>query len=77
MYDIVESIMSMFMDIYKQSDIQDVDTGAIKKEWQFDRTVSCSVKGIISNSSSSRSGDKQIISNKYTNSITYDEPTQN
>lgn len=67
MYDIVESIMSMFMDIYKQSDIQDVDTGAIKKEWQFDRTVSCSVKGIISNSSSSRSGDKQIISNKYTN----------
>jgi len=67
MYDLVDSLLSMFMDIYKQFDLQDPNTGAIKKEWQFDRTVSCSAKGIISNSSSSRSGDKQIISNKYVN----------
>jgi hypothetical protein len=57
----------MFMDVYKPFDSQDPDTGAIKKEWHFDRTVPCSAKGIISNSSSSRSGDKQIMSNKYTN----------
>ena len=67
MYDIVDSVMPMFMDVYKQFDLQDVDTGSIKKEWQFDRTVPCSAKGIISNSSSSRTGDKQILSNKYTN----------
>jgi hypothetical protein len=67
MYDLVDSLLSMFMDIYKQFDLQDPNTGAIKKEWQFDRTVPCSAKGIISNSSSSRSGDKQIISNKYVN----------
>jgi len=67
MYDLVDSLLSMFMDVYKQFDLQDPDTGAIKKEWQFDRTIPCSVKGIISNSASSRSGDKQIISNKYVN----------
>jgi hypothetical protein len=57
----------MFMDVYRQFDLQDPNTGAIKKEWQFDRTVPCSAKGIISNSSSSRTGDKQIMSNKYIN----------
>jgi hypothetical protein len=57
----------MFLDVYKQFDLQDPNTGAIKKEWQFDRTVPCSAKGIISNSSSSRTGDRQIMSNKYTN----------
>jgi hypothetical protein len=67
MYDLVDSIMPMFMDVYKPFDSQDPDTGSIKKEWHFDRTVPCSAKGIISNSSSSRSGDKQIMSNKYTN----------
>jgi hypothetical protein len=67
MYDLVDSVMPMLMDIYKQFDLQDIDTGSIKKEWQFDRTVPCSAKGIISNSSSSRNGDRQIMSNKYTN----------
>jgi hypothetical protein len=67
MYDLVNSVMPMFLDVYKQFDLQDPDTGAIKKEWQFDRTVSCSAKGTISNSSSSRSGDNQVFSNKYAN----------
>jgi hypothetical protein len=67
MYDLVDSVMPMFMDVYRQFDLQDPDTGAIKKEWQFDRTVPCSAKGIISNSSSSRNGDRQIMSNKYSN----------
>ena len=67
MYDLVDSVMPMFMDVYRQFDLQDPNTGAIKKEWQFDRTVPCSAKGIISNSSSSRNGDRQIISNKYSN----------
>jgi len=67
MYDLVDSLLSMFMDVYKQFDLQDPDTGSIKKEWQFDRTIPCSAKGIISNSSSSRTGDRQVISNKYTN----------
>jgi hypothetical protein len=67
MYDLVDSVMPMFVDVYRQFDSQDPDTGSIKKEWQFDRTVPCSAKGIISNSSSSRTGDKQMMSNKYSN----------
>lgn len=67
MYDIVDSVLPMFMDVYKQFDSQDSSTGALKKEWQFTRTVPCSAKGIISNSTSTRSGDKQVFSNKYTN----------
>lgn len=67
MYDIVDSVLPMLMDVYKQFDKQDEATGILKKEWQFTRTVPCSAKGIISNSTSTRSGDKQVFSNKYIN----------
>jgi hypothetical protein len=67
MYDLVDSILTMFMDVYKPFDLQDPDTGSIKKEWQFDRTIACSAKGNISNSASSTTGDKQVFSNKYKN----------
>ena len=67
MYDLVSSILPMLMDVYKQIDFQDPDTGSIKKEWQFERTVPCSAKGSISNSSSNRAGNTQVMSNKYTN----------
>jgi hypothetical protein len=61
------SLMSMKADIYLQLDTQDKNTGSIKKEWIFTRTVQCSAKGMVSNSASSRSGDKQVLSNKYSN----------
>lgn len=67
MYDLVSSILPMYMDVYRQFDSQDPDTGAIKKEWQFDRTVPCSAKGSITNSSSNRAGNAQVISTKYSN----------
>jgi hypothetical protein len=67
MYALVDSILPMFMDVYKPVDSQDPDTGSIKKEWQYDRTVSCSAKGNISNSASSITKDGQKFSNKYTN----------
>jgi hypothetical protein len=57
----------MKMDVYRQTDIQDENTGAIKKEWTFSRTVDCHAKGVISNSVTSRNGDKQSFSNKYIN----------
>lgn len=59
--------MPMKLDIYLQLDTQDENTGAIKKEWVYTRTVPCSAKGIVSNSGSGRSGDKQTFNNKYTN----------
>ena len=67
MYALIDSILPMFMDVYRQFDSQDPDTGSMKKEWQFDRTVPCSAKGNISNSSSVNSRDTQILSTKYSN----------
>jgi hypothetical protein len=61
------SLMPMKLDICLQMDTQDEKTGAIKKEWIFTRSVPCSAKGMISNSGSGRSGDKQTFNNRYVN----------
>ena len=63
----MEAVLSMKMDIYKQFDIQNPDTGAIVKEWNYYKTLDCHAKGIITNSATTRSGDKQIFNNKYNN----------
>jgi hypothetical protein len=57
----------MKLDVYRQLDTQDPDTGAIKKEWLFYKSVDCHAKGVISNSATTRSSDKQIFNNKYVN----------
>jgi len=55
------------LDVYRQTEIQDQDTGAIKREWNYHRTIDCHAKGVISNSATTRSSDKQVFSNKYMN----------
>jgi len=67
MSSLITSMLPMKLDVYRQSDAQDENTGAIKKEWHFYKTVDCHAKGVISNSTTTRSGDNQIFSNKYTN----------
>lgn len=65
--DLIESVLPFYMDVYMQYDSQDAETGALKKVWHFYKTIPCSAKGIVSNSTSSRSGDKQILDNRYHN----------
>ena len=65
--DLVDSVLSMKMDIYRQVDLQNADTGAIVKEWIYYKTVDCSAKGVISNSSSTRTNSIQSFGTKYTN----------
>lgn len=67
MYNLVEAVFSMRMDIYRQLDTQDPDTGAIKKEWTYYKTVPCHAKGVISNSATARNGDRQVFDNRYRN----------
>jgi hypothetical protein len=57
----------MKMDVYRQTELQDPDTGAIVKEWIYYKTVDCSAKGVISNSSSTRTNSIQSYGTKYTN----------
>jgi len=65
MNDLVSGMLVMKMDIYKQYDIQDQNTGAIKKDWNYSETIPCHVKGIISNSATARGGDKETFGQKY------------
>jgi len=67
MLDLVDSILSMKMDVYRQVDLQDPDTGALVKEWIYYKTVDCSAKGVISNSSSTRTNSIQSFGAKYVN----------
>jgi hypothetical protein len=67
----------MKLDVYRQLDTQDPDTGAIKKEWLFYKTVDCHAKGVISNSATTRSSDKQIFNNKYVNDQIIQVRTEN
>ena len=67
MNDLIDSVLSMQLDVYRQFEIQDTDTGAIKREWHYHRTLDCHAKGVISNSATTRSSDKQVFSNKYMN----------
>lgn len=69
-FGLVDSILSMKLDVYRQFEIQDPDTGAIKKEWHFHRTIPCHAKGVISNSATTRSSDRQLFDNKYKNEQT-------
>ncbi len=67
---IVDSVLSMKLDVYRQIDSQDEDTGAILRYWQFYKTVDCHAKGVISNSATTRSSDKQSFNNRYSNEQT-------
>lgn len=67
MSSIINAILSMKMDVYRQVDAQDPDTGALIKEWMYYKTVDCSAKGVISNSSSTRTNSIQSFGSKYTN----------
>lgn len=60
----------MKMDIYKQTEAQNPDTGALVKEWNYYKTLDCHAKGMITNSASIRSSDKQQFNNKYINEQT-------
>lgn len=65
--DLVESTLQFKLDLYVQTDDQDEDTGALKKEWNYYDTLNCWAKGMISNSTSTRSNDRQLIDNRYKN----------
>jgi len=76
MNNLVDSIFNMKVDVYLQEDYQDQNTGAIKKSWIYEKTIPCFAKGMISNSSSARSGDNQSISTKYKDTQTIEIRTQ-
>ena len=65
--DILESLLPYKLDLYVQFDKQDPNTGAIQKEWDYSKTLDCSAKGMVSNSTSTRTNDRQQLDNRYIN----------
>jgi hypothetical protein len=66
-FDLIDAVFSMKMDIYRQQESQDPDTGALKRSWTYYKTAPCHAKGVISNSATSRTGDYQVLKEKYIN----------
>ena len=65
--DLLESLLPYKLDLYVQYDLQDPETGSINKEWQYYKTLDCSAKGMVSNSTSTRANDRQQLDNRYRN----------
>lgn len=65
--DLLEALLPYKLDLYVQRDSQDPDTGAIIKEWNYYKTLDCSAKGMVSNSTSTRANDRQQLDNRYRN----------
>lgn len=66
MFEAVDGLMTMKMDVYRQQEQQDKDTGAIIREFSYIKTLDCYARGIITESRN-RTNDNQNFSNKYSN----------
>ena len=66
MFDAIDGLMTMKMDIYRQQEQQDPDTGAMIREFSYIKTIDCYARGIITQSGT-KGNDRQKFSNKYSN----------
>jgi hypothetical protein len=66
MFNVVDGLMTMKMDIYRQSERQDANTGAMVREFSYIKTIDCYARGIIAQNGT-KGNDKQKFSNKYSN----------
>lgn len=57
---IIQSVMNMTADIYKQQNKQSQSSGTIQREWVYDRTVRCKIEPIKSGSGGSRYDNKRF-----------------
>lgn len=67
------SIFNMTADVYIQKNVQDKDTGAIKREWLYDKTIQCKVDPVKMKGASTRTDNKSFGK---TADLTYDEKMQ-
>jgi len=66
-FNIVDGLMSMKMDVYRQEEEQDPNTGALVKRFMFYKTLDCYARGVIQENVN-RNLDKQTFGNTYINS---------
>ena len=67
MFSIIDGLMSMKLDVYRQEEEQDPNTGAMVKRFMFYKTLDCYARGVIQENVN-RNIDKQTFGNTYVNS---------
>jgi hypothetical protein len=72
---IIASIMNMTMDVQMQQNVQDPDTGAISREWVYEKTIQCKVEPIKARGTNTR-GDNKIFTAGDKTKAGYDENLQ-
>ncbi|NDF30284.1 MAG: hypothetical protein EB150_08850 [Nitrososphaeria archaeon] len=66
MFSIIDGLLAMKMDVYRQEEEQDPDTGVMKRQFMYYKTIPCYGRGIVAQNVT-RNLDKQVFSNKYEN----------
>jgi len=67
------SVFNMRADVYIQQNVQDKDTGAIKRQWLYNRTIQCKIDPVKMRGASTRSDNKSYGN---TADLNYDEKMQ-
>ncbi len=69
----IGSVLNMSADIYTQQNVQDPDTGAIKRSWTYSKTIQCKVSPVKMRGASTKSDNKSFGN---TSDLNYDEKVQ-
>jgi hypothetical protein len=72
---IIGSIMNMYAEIATQQNVQDPDTGAITREWVYEKTIPCKIEPIKSRGTNTK-GDNKTFGNSNNAMGGYDENLQ-
>ena len=70
---VIQSIMNMSADIYKQQNKQSSSSGTVRREWVYDRTVRCKIEPLKSSGGGNRYDNKRFDIGKHNE---YDEKLQ-
>ena len=70
---VIQSIMNMSADIYKQQNKQSSSSGTVRREWVYDRTVKCKIEPLKSSGGGNRYDNKRFDIGKHNE---YDEKLQ-
>jgi hypothetical protein len=72
---IIGSIMNMYAEISTQQNVQDPNTGAITREWVYEKTIPCKIEPIKSRGTNTK-GDNKTFGNLNNAQGGYDENLQ-
>jgi hypothetical protein len=69
----IGSVMNMSADVFTQQNVQDENTGAITRQWVYDKTIQCKIEPVKMKGASTRTDNKSFAK---TSDLNYDEKMQ-